>query len=251
MGIIRNIALRTAIRKALLDVDKEIEAMRPKLPSVGSFGEAVMIYAKHNPSIDKDLIAGTWEGTFCGIVAHRAQKEMPSNYLIQSQQELAKLISLISEWVASHGGNAINIYREFGENLDKQELSSHEVQKTNTKDRFISYDDGTVLDTQTKLMWASQDNGSNIDWVNAKSYCCQKYRGGGYIDWRMPTQDELAGLYESGAHKDRIKLTMTWVWASETRGSSAAYVGFGVGERDWGPQSVSNTYRALPVRSVK
>ena len=250
MGIIHNIAVKTAIKKALLYVDKQIETMR-ELPGVDSFGEAVMIYAKRNQFVDKDLIAETWEATFFGLVAKRAQGELPSDYLIQNQKELTILVSLISEWVASRGGNTVNIYHEFSVNRDEPQPSASVARETKSKDRFISYDDGTVLDTQTKLMWAAHDNGSNINWANAKSYCCQIYHGGGYIDWRMPTQDELAGLYASGAYKDRIKLTMTWVWASETRGSSAAYVGFDVGEQDWGPQSISNTYRALPVRSCK
>jgi hypothetical protein len=30
---------------------------------------------------------------------------------------------------------------------------------------FIAYDDGTVLDTKTNLLWAARDNGKNIDWV--------------------------------------------------------------------------------------
>jgi hypothetical protein len=60
--------------------------------------------------------------------------------------------------------------------------------------RFIAYNNGTVLDTQTKLMWAAKDNGKDINWEDAKAYC-ENYRGGGYTDWRMPTQDELAGLY--------------------------------------------------------
>jgi hypothetical protein len=45
-------------------------------------------------------------------------------------------------------------------------------------------------------MWAERDNGSDIHWAKAKSYC-ENYREGGYTDWRMPTQDELAGLYDS------------------------------------------------------
>src|SRR4030042_2035306 len=61
--------------------------------------------------------------------------------------------------------------------------------------RFIAYDNGTVLDRQTGLMWAAKDNGSDIDWSNAKRYC-ENYRGGDYTDWRLPTQDELAGVYE-------------------------------------------------------
>jgi hypothetical protein len=62
--------------------------------------------------------------------------------------------------------------------------------------RFKIYKNGTVLDTRTNLMWAAKDNGSDINWQDAKSYC-ENYRGGGYSDWRMPTQDELAGLYDS------------------------------------------------------
>ncbi len=78
-------------------------------------------------------------------------------------------------------------------------------------------------------MWAAKDNGSNIDWANAKSYC-ENYRGGGYTDWRMPTQDELAGLYDAAKTYESdcgydvhltelIRLTCSWAWASETRGS--------------------------------
>jgi uncharacterized caspase-like protein len=54
--------------------------------------------------------------------------------------------------------------------------------------RFIAYDNGTVMDTLTNLMWAAKDNGSDINWTDAKSYC-ENYRGGGYADWRMPTLD--------------------------------------------------------------
>jgi len=62
-------------------------------------------------------------------------------------------------------------------------------------DRFINHGDGTVTDTITGLMWAAKDNGSHINWQNARSYC-QNYRGGGHADWRMPTIVELAGLYD-------------------------------------------------------
>ena len=54
--------------------------------------------------------------------------------------------------------------------------------------RFIAYENETVLDTKTKLMWAAKDNGSPLNWGDAKSYC-ENYRGGGYTNWRMPTQD--------------------------------------------------------------
>jgi hypothetical protein len=130
--------------------------------------------------------------------------------------------------------------------------------------RFIAYENGTVLDTQTNLFWAAQDNGSKINWANAKSYC-ENYRGGGYSDWRMPTQDELAGLYDAGKTQrnkadpvyslhltDLIGLTSCCPWASETRGPEAASFYFTSGTRFWIIQSIDfNHVRALPVRSGK
>jgi hypothetical protein len=128
--------------------------------------------------------------------------------------------------------------------------------------RFIAYADGTVLDTSTDLMWAARDNGSNIKWTNAKSYC-ENYRGGGYTDWRMPTLDELAGLYDAGkTYKsdcgydvyltELIRLTCTAPWASETRGSDAALFLFNLGGKLWYPQSDDHVVtRALPVRYGK
>ena len=62
-------------------------------------------------------------------------------------------------------------------------------------DRFIAYDNGTALDTKTNLMWAAKDNGRDIEWQDAKFYC-ENYHGGGYKDWRMPTLDELEGVYD-------------------------------------------------------
>ena len=110
--------------------------------------------------------------------------------------------------------------------------------------------EGGYTDPSTGLTWARRDNGSNIDWANAKSYC-ENYRGGGYTDWRMPTQDELEGLYASGAHNGRIKLTNDYVWASETSYSKAAYFHFPAGQRYWAKQSNDIYYRTLPVRSGK
>jgi hypothetical protein len=128
--------------------------------------------------------------------------------------------------------------------------------------RFIAYDNGTVLDTRTNLMWAAKDNGSDINWHNAKSYC-ENYRGGGYSDWRMPTPDELAGLYdgsitgENGYHlTNLIELThQEGVWASDTfyatEGNTHGSVFvFRLGKWFWNLQSYPRN-RALPVRSGK
>ncbi|MCK9390111.1 MAG: SUMF1/EgtB/PvdO family nonheme iron enzyme, partial [Syntrophales bacterium] len=67
---------------------------------------------------------------------------------------------------------------------------------------FIAFDNGTVLDTRTNLMWMAEaeDNWEEVNWQNAKRYC-EDYRGGGYTDWRMPKVIELEELYNSGYGK--------------------------------------------------
>jgi hypothetical protein len=136
--------------------------------------------------------------------------------------------------------------------------------------RFIAYNNGTVKDTSTGLMWASKDNGSDIDWQGAKKYC-ENYRGGGYTDWRMPTVAELAGLYDKnktgykmecpmGSDPDRplyiyttrlIHLSCCCPWASERRGHLAAFFVFNSGRRNRFLHSYFYARRALPVRAGK
>ena len=134
------------------------------------------------------------------------------------------------------------------------------VKEIGAAGRFVAYDDGTVLDKESGLMWAAMDNGKNINWQGAKSYC-ENYREGGYTDWRMPKQNELAGVYDSGKSyntacggnvhlTELIRLTCSWVWALETHNSDAAYFGFRTGYRGWNPQSLGS-YRTLPVRFGK
>ena len=124
------------------------------------------------------------------------------------------------------------------------------ARKTKRDGRFIAYDNGTVKDTKTGLMWASKDNGKDINWKDAKRYC-ENYRGGGYTDWRMPTREELAGLYDKSesyqatqraynVHLTKlIELSACCPWASETSGSDAAIFYFNDGRRFWGSQSGS------------
>jgi len=134
--------------------------------------------------------------------------------------------------------------------------------------RFVAYDNGTVLDTRTNLMWSSKDNGKDISWLDAKRYC-EIYRAGGYSDWRLPSQDELAGLYGGNRPRSGACINATWmydditvvteliditcfsVWASETRVLEAACFNFGSSERLWYEKSGSKFTRVLPVRNTK
>jgi hypothetical protein len=140
-----------------------------------------------------------------------------------------------------------------------------EARETGRDGRFVAYDSGTVLDTKTNLMWAAKDNNSKINWYDAKSYC-QNYQGGGYTDWRMPTLDELEGLYDPNNQNrygykmvtDLIEITHWWVWSSEVSDSKARafrfryILGIGkAGSKRLLPQRFGLYNRVLPVRSVE
>jgi tetratricopeptide (TPR) repeat protein len=149
------------------------------------------------------------------------------------------------------------------EEIYKLEYRAEEqiVKEIKRDGRFIAYNNGTVLDTRTNLIWAAKDNGNGINWKGAKSYC-ENYRGGDYTDWRMPTLDELAGLYDTAktyksacgydVHStELIRLTCVAPWASETRGSCAWQFDLNGGGRYCFPPVTGPIYRALPVRSGK
>ncbi len=127
--------------------------------------------------------------------------------------------------------------------------------------RFIAYANGTVLDTKTGLMWAASDNGEDINWHDAKKYC-ESYIGGWYKDWRMPTLDEMAMLFNTGEGYKQdccldcskvkitglIKLTCCCLWSSESDGSGAAHFVFRDAFRGWNYQADYVINRVLPVR---
>ena len=138
-------------------------------------------------------------------------------------------------------------------------MRSLEVKKVS---RFIYNGNGTVTDTKTGLMWAAKDNGYDISLDDAKSYC-KNYNAGGYTDWRMPTQGELAGLYDADKNyratqrdydvhlTQLIALSTCCLWTSDTSTIGAAYFPFRLGLRLWFLQSTVKGLRALPVRSAK
>jgi hypothetical protein len=147
-----------------------------------------------------------------------------------------------------------------GTPLSATGATAREVRK---EGRFIAYDNGTVLDTSSNLMWAAKDNGSDINWTDAKSYC-QNYRAGGFKNWRMPTQAELIGLYEDElkTYEESVKspnrynlttlitLTDCCPWTSDVTGSNAPRLNFT--NRSWRVTPMSSGKgRVLPVRSVK
>ncbi|MBK7000389.1 MAG: caspase family protein [Rhodoferax sp.] len=121
------------------------------------------------------------------------------------------------------------------------------------EDRF--QESGVVItDTQTGLQWTKADNGSGINWNEAKSYCANK--GGG---WRLPSVNELQGIYDRSQSNPcgtstcrtsrKFRLTDWWFWSNERDGSSEAFfVYLTDSNRFSSPVEARPNLRALCVR---
>ena len=84
----------------------------------------------------------------------------------------------------------------------------------------------TWTDPDTGLMWTRKDNGSDVDWNQASDYC-SKLQLAGLSGWRLPSIEELQGIYDPSVSiqsefdygvvkvhvKGNLKLT-GWYWSS-------------------------------------
>jgi len=88
------------------------------------------------------------------------------------------------------------------------QAGAEEISPKNTKHvwssdkRFSDNGDQTITDTKSGLMWAKMDSflhtGHWLSWNDAKIYVddLNKNSFAGYIDWKLPTVEELKSLYE-------------------------------------------------------
>lgn len=139
------------------------------------------------------------------------------------------------------------------ESLLEKDGNGTQVAILHRDERFIVYNNGTAVDSKTGLMWATKDNGKDINWKNAQQYC-QSFTAGGYTDWRLPTVEELKTLYNKdfgkNHHPDFIDLTSCCAWSEASKGKKAANFGFEFGDVEWYSTYSDNDTRALPVRNV-
>jgi hypothetical protein len=119
--------------------------------------------------------------------------------------------------------------------------------------------DSTLTDPATGLMWARKDNGTDVNWRQSSSYCADLHLEG-YSNWRLPTIEEIAAMYDGGEVskcgegecfiKWGITLSSNTAWSSSagTTSSEAWAFAFSQGARASLIRIVSISKRALCVR---
>lgn len=114
---------------------------------------------------------------------------------------------------------------------------------------------GTWTDPATGLMWTARDNDNAVTSTQAGNYCAN-LRLESYSDWRLPTIDELADLYDETQNvysfhiKGSIRLSTCCQWScSKGRDSGSVWnFSFADGKRSSPRGSDSLGHRALCVR---
>ena len=118
---------------------------------------------------------------------------------------------------------------------------------------YLLYANGIVKDTKTGLEWKAGPD-RDMNWNEARSWVQSLNLDGG--GWRMPSMDELEGLYKKGVGNRNmtplLKTTIWYVWSGETHGQNNSTVSgffrFNAGEPYWSYRFYKKP-RAFAVRS--
>jgi uncharacterized caspase-like protein len=127
----------------------------------------------------------------------------------------------------------------------------------NVKNEFEDNGDGTITDHATGLIWQKSGSPNYMNYENAKAYIeeLNSKKFAGYIDWRLPTVDELKSLLTSERQSKVLYINpifdskQIWCWTSDTRASGGAWgVYFSHGSVDW---DYGSTLCVRAVRSLQ
>jgi hypothetical protein len=186
------------------------------------------------------------------LADERAKLAEEQQRLKAEQEKLAKEQQLIAQAKAEAEKKKL---KEQAEAAEKKRREQAEAEAARSQPSYLEDAGGGVLRQPSRgLEWTQSDNGYDIDWDSARSYCASK--GGG---WRLPTVAELQSLYDRSLAgvgcgggtcyvSPLFRLTNIWFWSNEPNGSSEAwYVTLGYGARNSNPRSVV-ILRALCVR---
>lgn len=109
--------------------------------------------------------------------------------------------------------------------------------------RFVPLDADAVRDTHTGLVWAARDAGRELSWPEADRYCGALASNSSSVQWRLPTIDELAALYDASMEEPcgpaaicriapALHLSSPYLWsATAPQSERRAYYDFSLGSQ--------------------
>jgi len=177
--------------------------------------------------------------------------------LIAEQEEIDKALQEDRAKTEREGREAKEkIERELRDKAAREQQEREERERDRVARESAA---GVWTDRATGLMWTKRDNGENLIWQPATAYC-RNLNLDGYSDWRLPTIDELQGIYDENAGVDghhvkgNLLLTYWFEWSSSAKDSSKDVWAFDFksGERFHiyrGHTLLQNDGRALCVRN--
>lgn len=106
--------------------------------------------------------------------------------------------------------------------------------------------DGTVTDKSRGLMWQKETAGP-MNWDSAINYAGSLSLGG-KTGWRLPSKDELKGLYSSPC-LSMMSVKKDWYWSS----TASAYVPYNAWlvNFSYGSENIDNLSHSYYVRAVR
>ena len=113
--------------------------------------------------------------------------------------------------------------------------------------------DGVYLDPDTGFLWATEDNGRDIDWRRAATFC-EALVLADYHDWILPSLEDLETLLRpmaKGAYNlpFKIQLTACCPWSSTSKDEQSAWnFNFQFSKPFSGAFSYTYDHRALCMR---
>ncbi|MCP4106255.1 MAG: DUF1566 domain-containing protein [Desulfobacteraceae bacterium] len=124
---------------------------------------------------------------------------------------------------------------------------------------FKNNEDGTVTDNVTGLMWQQSGSDNYIYFENVQAYIdsLNHEQFAGYNNWRLPTLEELASLFENkqvnGRYIDPVFASkQRWCLSADKNVSGRAWdVYFNSGDVNWDYVDSGNYVRAVRLQTIK
>ena len=134
--------------------------------------------------------------------------------------------------------------------------------------RFIDHGNGTVTDRKLGLMWAKNDNQSDIFWNQIQGWLADDFSDTIpqlYSNWRLPTVSELKSLFVEDAKYEgyitdcghpvkivpQIRLSCILIWTSDSALGLPLAFDFNIGSAFTIDLNDNKGCRVLPVRFLE